>query len=204
MPRPSKRNGHTTSMILDAAKREFSSFGFKKVTMDEIALSLDMGKASLYYYFRTKEELFEAVITREHNQFMAKVASRVAAADSAGEKVMEFVDERTEYFNRLVHLNVLELRATATMKPMFSEMFDAFSREELRLLRSIILEGKKKGEFRGPSEEQVAKALLHTLQGLRMRFVRFLDAPRPGRADFERLRKEQSFVTDMIVRGIQK
>jgi TetR/AcrR family transcriptional repressor of mexJK operon len=191
-------------MILDAAKGEFSTFGFKKVTMDEIAGELDMGKASLYYYFRTKEQLFGAVITREHELFMETVERRIADAPSAGEKIKTFVAERTEYFNRLVHLNVLDLRTATAMKPIFAKMFNSFSREEMKLLRAIILEGRKKGEFRVPSEEKVAEALLHTLQGLRMRFVRFLDAPRMGPKDYERLKKEQRFVTDMIVKGIQR
>jgi TetR/AcrR family transcriptional repressor of mexJK operon len=191
-------------MILDAAKGEFSTFGFKKVTMDEIARELDMGKASLYYYFRTKEELFGAVITREHELFMETVERRIADVPSAGEKIKTFVAERTEYFNRLVHLNVLDHRTAAAMKPIFAKLFEAFSREELKLLRAIILEGRKNGEFRVPSEEKVAEALLHTLQGLRLRFVRFLDAPRMGPKDYDRLKKEQRFVTDMILRGIKK
>jgi len=199
-----KRNASTTALILDAAKREFSTFGFKKVTMDEIARELDMGKASLYYYFRTKDQLFGAVITREHDRFMETVESRVADSASAGEKIKTFVAERTEYFNRLVHLSVLDLRNTSAMKPVFAAMFEAFSRQELKLLRAIIQEGKKNGEFRVPSEEKVAKALLHTLQGLRLRFVRFMDAPRLGPKDYELLRKEQRFVTDIILRGIQK
>jgi hypothetical protein len=90
------------------------------------------------------------------------------------------------------------------MKPIFAKLFEAFSREELKLLRAIILEGRKNGEFRVPSEEKVAEALLHTLQGLRLRFVRFLDAPRMGPKDYDRLKKEQRFVTDMILRGIKK
>ena len=199
-----KRNANTTALILDAAKREFTTFGFKKVTMDEIARELDMGKASLYYYFRTKDHLFGAVITREHQRFMTTVESRVADAASAREKIKTFVAERTEYFNRLVHLSVLDLRYTSAMKPIFAELFEGFSRQELRVLRAIIQEGRKNGEFSVPSDEKVAKALLHTLQGLRLRFVRFLDAPRLGPKDYDRLRKEQGFVTDMILRGIQK
>jgi TetR/AcrR family transcriptional repressor of mexJK operon len=204
MSPPPKRNANTATMILDAAKGEFSTFGFKKVTMDEIARELDMGKASLYYYFRTKEELFGAVITREHELFMETVERRIADVPSAGEKIKTFVAERTEYFNRLVHLNVLDHRTAAAMKPIFAKLFEAFSREELKLLRAIILEGRKNGEFRVPSEEKVAEALLHTLQGLRLRFVRFLDAPRMGPKDYDRLKKEQRFVTDMILRGIKK
>ena len=43
------------AVILDAARKRFAYYGFSKVTMDEIAADIGMGKASLYYYFPTKE-----------------------------------------------------------------------------------------------------------------------------------------------------
>jgi TetR/AcrR family transcriptional regulator len=49
--------------IIEAAKERFAHFGFSKVTMEEIASDVDLGKASLYYYFPTKEDLFKAVKT---------------------------------------------------------------------------------------------------------------------------------------------
>ena len=85
MPPAGKRNVQTTALILDAAQREFSHFGFKKVTMNEIAREVDMGKASLYYYFRTKESLFQAVITREHERFMTSVGAKLESTASARE-----------------------------------------------------------------------------------------------------------------------
>ena len=55
-------------IIIDAARDRFAHFGFSKVTMDEIASDVELGKASLYYYFPTKEELFKAVITLEQDE----------------------------------------------------------------------------------------------------------------------------------------
>lgn len=46
--------------ILKAARERFAQFGFNKSTMDEIASDVELGKASLYYYFPAKEDLFRA------------------------------------------------------------------------------------------------------------------------------------------------
>lgn len=47
--------------ILETAKEFFLEFGYKKVTMDEIADSLGMSKKTLYQYFPSKYELLSAV-----------------------------------------------------------------------------------------------------------------------------------------------
>ena len=63
-------SGEKTQNILSAARRRFAHYGFSKVTMDEIAGDVEMGKASLYYYFPTKEDLFKAVVIQEQNEFV--------------------------------------------------------------------------------------------------------------------------------------
>jgi AcrR family transcriptional regulator len=57
-------------LILDAAQNRFARFGFSKVTMDEIAEDVGMAKASLYYYYPSKEDVFRAVLRREQEQFL--------------------------------------------------------------------------------------------------------------------------------------
>ena len=44
--------------ILDSALSVFKNKGFEGSTMDEIAKDADFGKATLYYYFNSKEEIF--------------------------------------------------------------------------------------------------------------------------------------------------
>ncbi len=51
--------------ILKIAREIFSKYGFKKTTLDDIANAVRKGKSSLYYYFESKEDLFQAVIMKE-------------------------------------------------------------------------------------------------------------------------------------------
>ena len=48
--------------IIEAAKKRFSHFGVGKTTMNEIADDLSISKASLYYYFPDKLNLYAAVL----------------------------------------------------------------------------------------------------------------------------------------------
>tara|TARA_Y100001970_G_scaffold70266_1_gene89477 strand:- start:970 stop:1563 length:594 start_codon:yes stop_codon:yes gene_type:complete len=50
-------------LILKGALEVFKSKGIEGSTMDEIALESGFGKATLYYYFKSKEDVFSAILT---------------------------------------------------------------------------------------------------------------------------------------------
>ena len=48
--------------IVGVARRIFTRHGFRKTTMEEIARASKMGKSSIYYYFKSNEVIFRAVV----------------------------------------------------------------------------------------------------------------------------------------------
>jgi TetR/AcrR family transcriptional regulator len=199
-----KRPTKTKLSILDAARVQFAHYGYAKVTMDEIAGEVGMGKASLYYYFPTKEDLFQAVMVHEHRGFMENIRAMLEHNISASEKIRAYVLQRFEYFNELLNLNILDFRSSVKTKPVLRDMFEDFARQELKLLQTIVREGRERGEFSVASIEQVAEALLHIMQGLRCRFLRRMEGPRIEAKQYKWLKQEQNFVTEIFLRGIQK
>lgn len=86
----SKKN--TESRILEAAKTVFHQRGFEGARMQEIADTAGINKSLLHYYFRTKENLFQAVF-REAVSSMAFTASKILFADNPlEEKLASFFD----------------------------------------------------------------------------------------------------------------
>ena len=51
-------------LILNSALRVFKTKGIEHSTMDEIAQEADFGKATLYYYFKSKEEIFNTILIK--------------------------------------------------------------------------------------------------------------------------------------------
>ncbi|MBO0767510.1 MAG: TetR/AcrR family transcriptional regulator [Solirubrobacterales bacterium] len=67
MPRPPKTNGtETRERILDVAQELFTSQGYDKTSLRDIAERLDITKAALYYYFERKEEILLQLHLRLH------------------------------------------------------------------------------------------------------------------------------------------
>jgi TetR/AcrR family transcriptional regulator len=88
--------------ILKAARSRFAHYGFSKVTMEEIAADVGMGKASLYYYYPTKEDLFKSVIHKEQNVFIGEIEKLFCRKISAENKLRNYVKKRLEYFQELI------------------------------------------------------------------------------------------------------
>ncbi len=72
--------------ILNSARDLFERFGFKKTTMEDIARQVGKSKSALYYYYKTKEEIFEAVILNDIANTEALVAEAIKKEGSASSK----------------------------------------------------------------------------------------------------------------------
>src|SRR6185295_593628 len=72
--------------ILNGARELFERFGFKKTTMEDIAKQIGKSKSALYYYYKTKEEIFEAFILNEIEITQANVVEVVKEEESAARK----------------------------------------------------------------------------------------------------------------------
>ena len=99
-----EKNPEKVNSIIRAAKQRFAHYGFAKVTMEEIASDVDLGKASLYYYFPAKEDLFKDVIRSEQNEFVSEIRSLIGRKIKASQKLKEYVDHRLDLFHKLLNL----------------------------------------------------------------------------------------------------
>ncbi len=191
------------NVIVEAARERFAHFGFNKVTMDEIAADVHMGKASLYYYFPTKENLFEAVLSEEMKEFVNEIETDLKKNISASQKLMEYVKKRLEYFQLLLNLGTLNVYSFYKSKPVFKKSFTEFEKHELHLLERIISEGKKNKEFNSAIKKNTAEILLHILQGLRCRVLRNLKMGSLSEKEYKELQKEMISATNIFINGIR-
>lgn len=87
--------------IFDAALKEFSTFGFSGARMDRIAKDAKVNKAMIFYYFSSKEKLYELVLrdvfSRIYPQMMELLSSRPAAG--------VFLEKATEIYVRVFTRN---------------------------------------------------------------------------------------------------
>jgi len=89
--------------IIAVARQIFSRFGFKKTTMDEIAIASRKGKSSIYYYFESKEDIFQAVVEKEASMLKRELQEAIKQVADPKEKLKVYVLVRMKTLKNLAN-----------------------------------------------------------------------------------------------------
>ncbi len=139
--------------IMVAAKRVFSTKGFSKTTMEDIAKEAELSPGTLYLYFKNKDELYASLSLRilqyllirlEHvvNEKIADPGQRISALKEAMFDVYEF--------DPMILINMFHLQSSDTLKNLTNELLDEIkilSRRSLETMASIFEDGIREGYF---------------------------------------------------------
>jgi TetR/AcrR family transcriptional regulator len=192
-------------LILDAAQKRFAHFGIAKSNMEEIAADIGLSKASLYYYFATKEEIFQAVIVREQDEFVHRMENFLQKDILPSHKLEHYCLQQLAFLNELVNLRILNWQAFVELRPLIGDLFKKFSGEEHRIMSSIMVEGTTKGEFAIESPEKYAELMVGLLQGLRFRSFKYRREHLPDtKTHYKLLESELKLFVKVVLNGIRK
>ena len=152
--------------VIVSAGKIFSRYGFRKTTMDEIAKALKMGKSSIYYYFASKEEIFEAVVRWEANILRNELTAAIKSVDSPIDKMKNYVFVRMRSFEKLANYYNAIFDKNLDHFDFIEHIRSQYDREELAMLRLILYDGKRKKVFNVDNSEYTALAIQTALKGL--------------------------------------
>ncbi len=152
--------------VIVTAGQIFSRYGFRKTTMDEIARELKMGKSSIYYYFESKEEIFEAVVLYEANILRNELTTAIKSVESPVDKMKNYVFVRMKAFEKLSNYYNAIFDKNLDHFDFIETIRSRYDREELAILRLLIWHGVRKNVFNVANSEYTALAIQTTLKGL--------------------------------------
>jgi AcrR family transcriptional regulator len=152
--------------IIITAGQIFSRFGFRKTTMDEIARALKMGKSSIYYYYTSKEEIFEAVVLYEANILRNELTKAIKSVDSPIGKMESYVFVRMKAFEKLSNFYNAIFDKNLDHFDFIEKIRAKYDLEEIAILRLILYDGVRKKVFVVENTEYTAMAIQTTMKGL--------------------------------------
>ncbi|MFV0592460.1 MAG: TetR/AcrR family transcriptional regulator [Draconibacterium sp.] len=182
-------------LIIEAAARTFDKYGFKKTTMDDIAYAAGKGKSSLYYYFKNKEEVFEAVVEHEAEYLKAEIYEALNNVETAVDKLRNYILIR---MRRFVSRGNLYKALTDNFLTTFSFIEKIRNRHrewELQTLTDILEKGIAQKEFKPVDIEFMSNALLTAMIGFEMPLLKKTETE----TEFD---KKINDVTNMLFFGI--
>ncbi len=142
--------------ILSAAIKEFAEFGLAGARVDRIAVRADVNKAMIYYYFRSKENLYQAIINRYFTRIGKLLEEKIKPEDSPELVFSKLAQSYDSVFERHGEFVPIFLREVASGGERVREaLIDILMEKGLAAkLRGIIEEGKRKGVFRDIDTKQ--------------------------------------------------
>ncbi|MBN2261624.1 MAG: TetR/AcrR family transcriptional regulator [Prolixibacteraceae bacterium] len=153
--------------ILQIAQDIFSKYGYKKTTLDDIANAVRKGKSSLYYYFSSKEDLFQAVILKEVEVLKQALEKVVFRSLDPEEKLREYILTKLTIFRELSNLyNALENDVTAI--GFIEEIKEKNQKDEIRMIKRILIEGVRRDKFNIDDLNLAAVGITTAMRGLEM------------------------------------
>jgi AcrR family transcriptional regulator len=149
--------------MLERAAVLFGTHGFQGVGIAALADDLGVSKAALFHYFRSKREIYDAIVLDALQGLDASVSSAVSEDDDAPTQLLSFMRAHAEFFEENYWKFVVMLVGFGGISPPFvEEVMDIRDRYEARL-RRIISEGVRDGSFSPVDPSTTARAVLSML-----------------------------------------
>jgi AcrR family transcriptional regulator len=154
------------SQIIESATKYFSRYGFHKTTMDEIAQNIHKAKGVLYYYFRSKEELFNEVLKQELDKLKIALLKIIQSDKNSLSILTDYMLTRFKLLNAAVNYH-------ETLKADFFEKYhfvkdvrDDFERFEQIQLKAIIVKGNEEGYLQVKNIDPTVDVAMMTIKGI--------------------------------------
>jgi AcrR family transcriptional regulator len=157
--------------IVSAARGLFQRFGLFKTTMEDIAKAAGKGKSTLYYYYQSKDEIFDSVIKEDMDEVFALVKAAVERASSAEEKLRTFTTSKIKAVTQKATLYDIVFGEISESPQLIKKLKKTYEAQELELLKSILAFGITNDEFKRISDEDLddlSYIMLSSLRGIEM------------------------------------
>lgn len=162
----------TRAKLVDIARQLFAKMGVEGTTMNDIAVASKKGRRTLYTYFKSKDEVYLAVVESEL-EILSETLTRVVQRNITPErKIVEMIYTRLDVVKEVVYRN-------GTLRADFfrdiwrvENVRKKFDAKERTLFRKVLQEGQEKGIFRVDDVEMTADLIHYCLKGIEVPYIR--------------------------------
>lgn len=189
----------TRDKFIEVARQLFARKGVENTTMNDIASASSKGRRTIYTYFKSKREIFNAVIETETDKILGRLRIIVATQSAPEVKLREYVGARFEAMREIVGRNgslragfFRDIRKVDRAQRMIAA-------KEIALLSEILDEGIETGVFDIKHVRSEAILIIYMMQGLVVPYIR--DSLKDEGISQEAIKER---LASLILKGIEK
>jgi len=153
--------------ILDATDRLLARFGYRKMTVEDIAAEAGIGKGTIYLHFTSKEEVvlshIDRIVDRLNDQLREIARSNATTAERLRQMLLTRVLFR---FDSIQHYTQSLNDLLAVLRPRLLARRAQYFESEAQIFSEVLASGRESGELNFEDEHVTAHALLQATNGL--------------------------------------
>ncbi|MBW8334209.1 MAG: TetR/AcrR family transcriptional regulator [Prolixibacteraceae bacterium] len=164
-------NDEVREQVVQAARLVFARFGYKKTALDDIAREARKGKSTIYYYFKSKDEIFKAVIDAETEIRKQAIQEQINQISDSKLKLKTYIYVRMQTLKMVV--NYYEAIKNDLLDNLYfvNNFRNEHFENEIMQIKYLLFEGIEKGEFSIANPELTAKTIVTILQGFEVPLI---------------------------------
>jgi AcrR family transcriptional regulator len=158
----------TKTLIIERAKKLFAAQGYTQTSMRDIAQAARLSTGPLYFHFKDKKNILEAILTEAYETFGKAITTLPAQAETALSQIelvlaeyLELYQRENIYFEICNHLTL----SGENLATNANQLISALEKRTTHHLQQIITQGVASGELRECDPQNIAQALQAMIQG---------------------------------------
>lgn len=197
MARPAADPVQLRERILDAAEQLLGRFGYRKMTIEDLAAAAGIAKGSIYLHFSSKEEIALARIDRVIGELVVKL-EEIAESDSpAPERLRSMLITRVLFrLDRVTSYRDSIDELVAAIRPHLVAARRDHHRKEAKVFAAVIRDGIRRHQVRACAAQRTAEAFVLATNALLPGDLR------PHEINEKEIRAKVSTIAGLLIEGV--
>jgi AcrR family transcriptional regulator len=198
MENTEKQDKVREEIVIEASKL-FQKYGYLKTSMEDIAKAAKKGKSSLYYYYKSKDDVFSDVIIKEAEEVYKAGETAVSKESTASEKLKAYFDTTFVVIKNKVNMYSIVKGELCDRVGIVSSLKKQIDSKYVQIVKDIIALGIKNKEFLYMSDREIAVSAVVFSASLRGVFLNLIQNEESD--NFEEALK---VLVNIFLRGIKR
>jgi len=189
----------TREAILDATDRLLARYGFRKMTIDDLAKEVGIGKGSVYLHFPSKEEIALSHIDRMIDRLKETMRKIADGTGNVEEKLKAMLVERVTYrFDSVQNYTQSLDELLSGLRTSLLDRRKRYFEAEAKILADVVTEGQRNDVFKSGDPFDLASTLVSATNSL---LPYSLSAYELG--DRQVVAQRAAKTADLLIRGLK-
>lgn len=164
-------NDDVREQIVQTARLVFARYGYKKTALEDIAREAKKGKSTIYYYFKSKDDIFKAVIDTEAEIRVNTINAEISRIENPIQKLKTYI------YIRMLSLKMVVNYYDAIKNDLLDHLYFVNNlrkdhlEAEVKRVYEMLQEGIENEVFRIQNPELAAKTIVTALYGFEVPLI---------------------------------